>query len=145
MSGNTNIFVVVVTQKPEIAALLCKLNGGERLSPLPGCYTGDDKSDLERGALRTGSSYSTLPLRPQAAQQDRAGRDGNGQCLSERRIGGGGIISCEPKVIAMGLQHSEEDLIMYIRIRVQVITLSYYRLAPCKSFGLRNGRDWPKY
>jgi hypothetical protein len=43
MNGQMNIFIVVVTQKPEIASRLLALNGGERVSPCPGCYTGDDK------------------------------------------------------------------------------------------------------
>jgi hypothetical protein len=86
------------------------------------------------------SCVSTLPLRPQA-QQDRAGRDGNGQSLSERLGESGGIIWSEPKVIAMGLHHSEEDLV-YVRIRIEVTTPivvpplienSHYRLAPCKT------------
>jgi hypothetical protein len=43
MNGNRNMFVVVVTQDAKIAFDLLQLNGGERVSPLEGCYTGDDK------------------------------------------------------------------------------------------------------
>jgi hypothetical protein len=43
MNGKRNMFVVVVTQDSKIAFDLVQLNGGERVSPLEGCYTGDDK------------------------------------------------------------------------------------------------------
>lgn len=43
MNGKRNMFVVVVTQDSKIAFDLLQLKGGERVSPLEGCYTGDDK------------------------------------------------------------------------------------------------------
>jgi hypothetical protein len=45
MNGETNMFVVVVTQDKQIAFDLLQLNGGQRVSPLEGCYTGDDKTN----------------------------------------------------------------------------------------------------
>jgi hypothetical protein len=67
MNGNTNMFVVVITQKPEIAARLCKLKVGERVSPLPGCYTGDDKTNP------TWKEWIFLFRRPITIASDRPG------------------------------------------------------------------------
>ena len=40
MDSNKNIYVVVFTQEPDIASRILACNGGARIKPLPGCYTG---------------------------------------------------------------------------------------------------------
>ena len=43
INGKKNLFVVVATQSKHVADALCGLNGGQRIAPMPGCYSGDDK------------------------------------------------------------------------------------------------------
>jgi len=44
INGKKNLFVVVATQNKQVADALCGLNGGQRIAPIPGCYSGDDKT-----------------------------------------------------------------------------------------------------
>jgi hypothetical protein len=46
MNAERNIFVVVLTQNEEIAQALINLNGGQRVVPLPGCFSGERTSPI---------------------------------------------------------------------------------------------------
>lgn len=44
MNAEKNIFVVVLTQEKQVAQALLDCNGGARVLPLPGCFTGESQS-----------------------------------------------------------------------------------------------------
>ena len=44
INGKKNLFVVVATQNKQVADALCGLNGGQRIAPIRGCYSGDCKT-----------------------------------------------------------------------------------------------------
>ena len=46
LNAKKNIFVVVMTQEEKVANELCQANGGQRIQPLPGYFTGDKQSPI---------------------------------------------------------------------------------------------------
>mmetsp|Transcript_5390 Transcript_5390/g.8102 ORF Transcript_5390/g.8102 Transcript_5390/m.8102 type:complete len:307 (+) Transcript_5390:62-982(+) len=44
MNAEKNIFVIVLTQEKTVAQALLECNGGARVLPLPGCFTGESQS-----------------------------------------------------------------------------------------------------
>jgi hypothetical protein len=49
MNAQKNMIVVVSTQEETVANKLCSLNGGQRIAPLPGTYTGEETSPKWNG------------------------------------------------------------------------------------------------
>jgi hypothetical protein len=49
MNARKNMIVVVSTQEETVANKLCSLNGGQRIAPLPGTYTGKETSPTWNG------------------------------------------------------------------------------------------------
>jgi hypothetical protein len=49
MDAEKNMIVVISTQEESVANKLCSLNGGQRIAPLPGTYTGEEASPKWNG------------------------------------------------------------------------------------------------
>jgi hypothetical protein len=49
MNATKNMIVVISTQEETVANKLCSLNGGQRIVPLPGTYTGEETSPTWNG------------------------------------------------------------------------------------------------
>jgi hypothetical protein len=49
MNAKKNMIVVISTQEETVANKLCSLNGGQRIAPLPGTYTGKETSPTWNG------------------------------------------------------------------------------------------------
>lgn len=49
MNAKKNMIIVVSTQEKTVANKLCSLNGGQRIAPLPGTYTGEETLPMWNG------------------------------------------------------------------------------------------------